>query len=241
MHESGRCLEPVPLIEYLYGELPDQDRERAEAHLAVCQACAAEIASLRGVREHLAVWTPPEQSPGFRLVPEARSGRRWLPAMGLAAAAVLVLAAGAALANLEIRYGAEGLLVRTGWAEAPVSPAPVSTEPGPAPWEADFVALEERVQDVLSTAQARPATSTPPVDEAALLRRAEALITASEGRQQRELALRMAQLSRDVDGQRRSDLIRIEQGLGQLEGMTGAEVARQREILNYLVRVSQQR
>jgi hypothetical protein len=35
--------------------------------------------------------------------------------------------------------------------------------------------------------------------------------------------------------------VRIEYGLGQLEGATGAEVARQRELLNYLVTVSQRR
>ena len=36
--------------------------------------------------------------------------------------------------------------------------------------------------------------------------------------------------------QRRADLVRIDQGIGQLEGRTGAEVARQREMLNYIVR-----
>jgi hypothetical protein len=67
-----------------------------------------------------------------------------------------------------------------------------------------------------------------------------ALVAESEQRQQRELALRVAQLQRDFDGQRRADLRRIQDNLGQLGGWTGAEVARQRDVLNYLLRVSSQ-
>ncbi|MEZ5418371.1 MAG: hypothetical protein R2708_13610 [Vicinamibacterales bacterium] len=63
-----------------------------------------------------------------------------------------------------------------------------------------------------------------------------ALIEASERRQQQELALRLTQFGRDIDLQRRADLVRVEQGIGQLEGRTGAEVARQREAINYLIR-----
>lgn len=66
------------------------------------------------------------------------------------------------------------------------------------------------------------------------------MIERSEQRQQQELALRLAQVVRDVDAQRRADLLRVEQNFGQLEGQTGAAMARQRdELLNYLVRVSQ--
>jgi hypothetical protein len=36
--------------------------------------------------------------------------------------------------------------------------------------------------------------------------------------------------------QRRADLVRIDQGIGQLEGRTGAEVARQRQMLDLIVR-----
>jgi hypothetical protein len=66
------------------------------------------------------------------------------------------------------------------------------------------------------------------------------LLVESEQRQQRELALRVAQLQRDLDGQRVSDLKRIQDNFGQLGGWTGAEVARQRDVLNYLLRVNQQ-
>jgi len=65
------------------------------------------------------------------------------------------------------------------------------------------------------------------------------LIEASETRQQREMALRIAQVVRDMDSQRRADLARVADGIGVLEGRTGAAVAQQREMMNYLMRVSQ--
>jgi len=69
--------------------------------------------------------------------------------------------------------------------------------------------------------------------------RVQELIDASETRQQREMAVRIAQVTRDFDTQRRTDLTRVVDGMGALEGRTGAAVAQQRELLNYLVRVSQ--
>ena len=42
----------------------------------------------------------------------------WTPAAGLAAAAVLVLAAAASLAHVEVHRGPDGITVRTGWAVA---------------------------------------------------------------------------------------------------------------------------
>jgi len=51
----------------------------------------------------------------------------------------------------------------------------------------------------------------------------------------------MGQLVRDVDTQRRADLVRIEQNMGQLEGATGQTADSLREQINYLVRVSQRR
>ena len=84
----------------------------------------------------------------------------------------------------------------------------------------------------VATAEAPAAAS----DSAETLARVRALIEASEKRQQQELALRLTQFVRDVELQRRADLVKINQGLGQLEGRTGAEVERQREAINYLIR-----
>jgi hypothetical protein len=73
------------------------------------------------------------------------------------------------------------------------------------------------------------------------LARVRTLIEESERRQQRELALRTAQLMRDVDSQRQVDLAQIQNSFGQIEGLTGAEVREQRQMLNYLIRASEQR
>ena len=71
------------------------------------------------------------------------------------------------------------------------------------------------------------------------LARVKQLIEASETRTQREMALRMAEVVRDMDAQRRADMRRVADGLGVLEGRTGAVTAQQREMMNYLLRVSQ--
>jgi hypothetical protein len=44
---------------------------------------------------------------------------------------------------------------------------------------------------------------------------------------------------RDFDAQRSDDMARIERTIGQMDGTTGVEVAQQRQMLNYLMRVSQ--
>ena len=72
-----------------------------------------------------------------------------------------------------------------------------------------------------------------------MIRRVRALIDESEKRQQRELALRVAQVLRDVNVQRQVDLSNIDRNLGVIQNKTGVEILRQREIVNYLMRVSQ--
>ncbi|MEZ5286287.1 MAG: hypothetical protein R2712_16055 [Vicinamibacterales bacterium] len=80
---------------------------------------------------------------------------------------------------------------------------------------------------------------TPPSDGVTLagVRR---LIVQSEQRQRTELAKQMIQLARDLEVQRRTDLVRINQGMGQFEGRAGAEIQRQRQMLDYIMRVSTQ-
>jgi hypothetical protein len=249
------CEDGTLLVAYLYGECDDTDRARLESHLASCGACREELDGLRGARSQLAAWSPPAGGVDLRVVRadeaggRSRPGRLW--AWGLAAAAVLVLAAGAAIANLELTLGADGVVVRTGWQRAG---ALASSPGGEQPWRDELRAVEQRLRDAIAASQASVArspedrtTPTPaPVATSVLTEdevsgRIGAAVRESEARQRRELALRMAQLTRELDTQRRSDLVRIEYGLGQLEGATGAEVARQRELLNYLVTVSQRR
>ena len=72
-----------------------------------------------------------------------------------------------------------------------------------------------------------------------MLARVRTLVEESEQRQRRELALRTADVVRDFDAQRQFDWTRVQQALGQFEGTTGAEIQRQQQELNNLIRVSQ--
>ena len=251
------CDNKDDLVAYLYDEVTPAEREAIKTHVAACAACRQEIDDLRGVRGRLASWAPPEPDLGFRVVRDTRAPARWsgwrAPAwgLGLAAAATLVLAAAAAVANLEVRYDEQGLTVRTGWRAPAAEPAPVAAAAVPAPtpatavtgepWRADLQALEQRLRREIRTTSAQPVATAAAVDQPAVLRQVSTLISESETRQERELALRVAQLMRDVDEQRRADWVRISQGFGRLENLTGAGVAQQREMMNYLMRVSQQR
>lgn len=249
MTDTRDCQNGTRLVTYLYGECDDTEAASLESHLETCAACREELDELREARSQLAAWSPPADGIDLRVVratdEAGRLGSRRLVAWGLAAAAVLVLAAGAAIAHLEVRFGTDGVVVRTGWQPAAQRAAP----PGEEPWRTEITAVERRLREAIvdsqsriaeATAAAAPAPSeTLTADEVG--QRIGTAIQESEARQRRELALRMAQLTRELDTQRRSDMVQIAYGLGQLEDVTGAEVARQRELLNYLVTVSQRR
>lgn len=252
-----RCDDKDVLVAFLYGELGADERRQVEAHLDLCPTCFDEVGGLSGVRQELAAWLPPEPELGFTIVQKAasvlRPARWWagpIPAWAQAAAAVLVLAGGAAIANVQVRYDDTGVTVSTGWRSVPssattVAPAAVNTSaPADQEWRTALTALEGDMRREMKSLKhaSSPAVQTALAgaggSDAALLKRIQGLIEESEKRQRQELALRLTQFGRDVDMQRRADLVRIEQGVGQLQGRTGAEVARQREVLNYLVRVS---
>jgi len=68
------------------------------------------------------------------------------------------------------------------------------------------------------------------------VRRLKAIVDESERRQQREIALRVAELMKDLSAQRQSDLRLIDMKQDQ----TGVEVLRTRQQMNFLLqRVSQ--
>ena len=86
------------------------------------------------------------------------------------------------------------------------------------------------------------AVSASPTKDDEIVRRVRALIADSERKQQRELALRVASVVREVNAGRAGDLARIEQTLGVLQSSTGAELMKQRQqMVNYLTQVSLRR
>jgi anti-sigma factor RsiW len=263
------------LIGYLYDDGDAAERAVFDAHVARCPACRAEIAELKAIRSELGRWTPPEPARSFTFAPPTSSlapppRSVWaklaeIPGWAQVAAAVLVVGVAAGIANLEVRYDRDGLIVRTGWsafapADAGASARQVRSAPGDAgasarqagsapadasaqlapvkPWQSDLTALEAQLRTEFRTATAAPRPASAGNDE--ILRRVRATVEESERRQQRELALRVGELLRDVQAQRNADLVRIDRTLGYIQNDTGTEVMRQRRLLNDLaVRVSQ--
>ena len=259
MSNTFQCGDNTALVGYLYDECEPGERAAIDAHITLCAACAAEVAALQSARLQLSSWTPPEADLGFTLVrpevrpqggakpePLERPGPRGLrpgawfgqpmPAWAQAAAACLIFGAGLWLGVLR------GTTPGTSPARTLATPntaTSVSTVTA-----TDLTALEQRLRAEMAALRtpANASAATPQSgNDAQLLAQVRALIDESEQRQQRELALRTAQVVRDFDSQRRVDLAQIQRNFGQIEGLTGAEVREQRQMLNYLLRVSEQR
>ena len=243
------------LIAYLYNDIEPAERAAFDAHLASCAICRLELDELAMVRGELARWSPPETAGGrmnvewFAPPEKPRPASVWkklgeIPAWAQVAAALLFLGMSAAVANLDVTYNSNGLTVRTGWRNT-ASPAaqPVSrqAEQPAAPWRADLVALERQLRTEMRVPAPAPAAA-PAVDQEALLRRVRALISESEQKQQRELALRIAEVDGHVQAQRFADLRNIERNLTAFRSNTGNDMLRLFNMTNELaVKVAQTR
>ena len=211
------------------------------------------VAGFRLVRDEEPVRAA-EPVPATVLRP-ARWWQRSMPTWAKAAAAVLLFAAGAGLSNLDITYRDGALTIRTGWARpvvtahnAPAStPAvtPAAAQGDAAPWRADLAVLERNLRDDFTrqlTARAdTQQASAVGYDERRVMAKVQEMIGNSERRTQTDLAMRVAQVQGEFGFQRASDLARVRQGLGQVEGRVGAEALTQRQMLNYLLTVSQKK
>ena len=241
------CENKELLVGYLYDDVTNEERQAFEAHMASCADCFDEVTALRSTRSHLANWSPPHAELGFRIVRQTAEPpakvvpfrSRWAPAFGLAAAAVLVLAAASALANLEVRYDNDGFVARTGWARSE-TPAPVAAQQTPAtPVSAkvrsDFDLVEQRLRALEQAIAAQPPTSVARMSDTEMLRQVRALVREAEARQQGVVAERLLQVMQDLDRQRRTDLAMLQQGNAQYQGLTNAELAR----INQALRVNQ--
>ncbi|MGH9145041.1 MAG: anti-sigma factor family protein [Vicinamibacterales bacterium] len=252
------------IVTFLYDEPDADPAERAsfEAHLRACARCQTEIAALRGVRAELGSWSPREPSfaIGQSLSPTAAQpsvdtqphGWRTIPAWAQLAAAMLFLGVSAGIANLDVQYNKDGLKITTGWssrsgqpvasaASGATSAASTADAAKDAPWRADIAALERQLMSEIRAAQASspagPAQTLRTVSgtaDADVSHRVRALVEESEKRQERELALRLAELARDVTAQRQADMVKIDRTLGLVQNNVGIEVMRNREKMNQM-------
>jgi hypothetical protein len=264
MSEIFRCEDKETLVAYLYGEVDPEVRREVERHLRTCAACAREAEGLQTVRQDLQLWMPPEPEFGFSIVqnsaaatpPKATvlSSSRWsflraLPAWAQVAAAVLVIAAAAAIANVRVHSNDEGVVVTTGWMQnAP--PTTTAVSPSNDEWRAALVALEQNlrndfrnellreVRDEVAVRQAaiKSAIASAPAladsENAVVMRRVQSMIDASEERQRQEMALRFAQAERTWNMRWTNDRVTLNRQIGSLQGRTMAVQVGQQEIMN---------
>jgi Putative zinc-finger len=232
------------LVSYLYDDIDSAERTAFGAHLSTCRSCQEDLSALRGVRSALGTWAPPEPAFATRAsrAPEARASKWWhdVPAWAQVAAAVFVLGVSATIANLDARYDRSGLTVRTGWSKP--QPAPEN-----AAWRAELAAVETQLRAKIDAKQASAlavqaaAEQAPQISEAELRRRVQVLLDEREKRIQNEIALAVANVMKDYQGQRQADLARIERTIGYVQTNTMSEQLKQRDAVNYLLRVSQTR
>jgi anti-sigma factor RsiW len=256
------------LVAYLYGDIDEGQRAAFEAHIATCERCRHDLAELQGVRGRLREWTVPEPVIPVAVVAPSRpagvtpsrpvlSGAlRGIPAWAQVAAAVLFLGIAAGIANLDVHYDRTGLTIRTGWSGA-TGPAQAENLSGTpraqvantaaataAPWGADLAALERRLRTEFQAASPAGSALASHDDrtgaDAQLLRKVRALLDDSERKQRNEIALQIAEVVREFDTKRGSDLANI-RSLKNVQSVTGVEIARQQEWLNLLTRASIQK
>lgn len=214
------------LVGFLYDEIDPVSKRSFERHLLTCADCRDELAELGATREQIALWAPPDADLGFRIVRGAAEPApprpRWFflsPAWGLAAAAIILFAIGAAIANLDVRYGSDGLVVRTGWTHAADAQAVT-----PVAWQAQAEELDRRLRDLEQAAAAQSNVqnaSASDVSDAQLLQRVRDIVGQSETRQQRAVAARLTELMKEYDAQRRLDLASTDQRITRLQNTSG--------------------
>ena len=93
---------------------------------------------------------------------------------------------------------------------------------------------EIAAQQAIRTALASPAEPGASADSAALLRRVQSMIAASEERQQQEMAMRFIQAERTWNMRWTNDRQTMSRQLGNLQGRTMAVQAGQQEMMNHI-------
>ncbi len=188
MTDANRCPEPDALLVLLYDDEGDPDERAAlAAHLAGCAACAEFLDGLDATRGTLGAWHAPRLPLGFAMVRTTGQSpaRRVLWGGGLAAAAVLVLAAASGLAQLRITYDTSGFTIATGAAGAGAVPpgtltraaavdvaTPPASDPAAAnwvesaakadaPWRADLELVATQLRSELARIEQEARSSRP--------------------------------------------------------------------------------
>ena len=250
------------LIDYLYGELAPDERHKFDLHLKSCADCRREIDGMRATRTTLQSWAPPEPDLSFEVVRAPQRGesrasqrdrsRKWWglsPAWGLAAAAMLVGAVSAAVANVEVTIGGGGLTVKSGWNRNEVAQVQASTASDDATaLRREIVALSDRLARAEGLLAQQGKTNVSVTDavpgrmtDAEIARFVRHMINQSEERQQTVLARQILQINRDQETARRTDFDRLGRGMVEIQRTAVETFQRQKALEDHLLRVGLQR
>ena len=246
------------LVAYLYDDIDSGRIARAfDAHLATCARCRDELAAL--ARRARASWRAGRR-PSRRVRP-SRIGRQPPSARTLVARDSRLGAGrrGAPVPRRRGRHreprrplrprrpdGAHRLVERRSRRRPPAAVAPRRADRGRAPWRADLTALEQQLRTELRATQSRPRRRgrrrrapasrrrrRPAAPRARARRRERAPPAARAGAARRRGDARRR---RAASGRSREDRSAAS---ASCQNNTGVEVMTQRQLLNYLVRVSQ--
>jgi hypothetical protein len=256
LNRSRYCGDPGALVSYLYNDGTPEELAAIATHVQTCEACAIELASLGDTRELLSAWSPPQTELGLTLsAPESMPAAAAMPLPAPAFAAVsdeipwwrqpspvwmqAVAATMVFAAGLAIGTSSRGAATSSGtvaFTRPPSAGQPVGIS------RSELAALEERLRGELarltsaaSSTQAAPVQTASRADDEALLKRVRALLSESEERQRGELALRTTQVLRDMEIQRKLDIATLQNDISKIQGVTGQELLRQRELTNQLI------
>jgi hypothetical protein len=213
-------------VAVLYGEADAAAERRVSEHSATCAACRDELSALRGVRRSLSAWKLPGTLRPKRPWRRAPLWSGW--ALPAAAALLISVGGGLALAGAELRYVNGELSLRLG-REARGEVARL-LEQQDERHRAELRALRAELVAAREPVPA-PAAVDAPLEQQALLGQVQQLLAASENRQQ--TALRAAF---DLMEQRRQyDMARVRTGFSYLEGRNGQDMANAMKVVSYVL------
>jgi hypothetical protein len=192
------CEDRERLISYLYDACTVEERRHFEAHLNVCEECRDEIGGLQAVRQDLLAWDVPDHGSVWKpFVPlQASPWWRGVPVWALAAAASLTFMIGLA----------GGFVARAITTPRAASVAQDQPAPPPPVTHAEMAAMEARILGTVRSQIDQRMTPVPAhvmpasmVNRDEVLKQVEALLAASEQRQQQALGASMRTLLQDSE------------------------------------------
>jgi hypothetical protein len=260
-NRSPYCGDPGALVTYLYNDGSPDELAAIATHVQSCAACTSELAALGDTRELLSTWSPPQTELGLTLtasdaLPVAAAQpavapfttpavadipwwRQSTPVWMQAVAATMVFAAGMAIGTSS--RGAAPVTTTGANLTPPASGAAVGVSRNELAeleerLRAEFARLSPaRASSPTASVQAVPAQAASRIDDETLMKRFRSLLAESEERQRGELALRTAQVMRDMEIQRKVDMATVQQDIDKIQGVTGAELKRQGELQNSMI------